>query len=40
MPYNPDDDYDSENEDSGKSRDWDMEPSDDGWLGGDTSDED
>ena len=38
MPYNPD--YDSGNEDIGKSCNRDMEPSDDGWLGGDTSDDD
>lgn len=30
----PDDDYDG-TEDSGKSKDWDMEPGDEGWLGGD-----
>lgn len=41
MPYDPDwDDYDDGTEDSGKSRDWDMEPSDDGWLGGDIFDDD
>lgn len=28
-----DDDYDNGSEDSGKSRDWDMEPGDPGWLG-------
>jgi len=28
-----DDDYDSGEEDSGKSQDWDMEPGDPGWLG-------
>ena len=30
-----DDDYDDGSEDSGKSRDWDMEPGDAGWLGSD-----
>lgn len=30
-----DDDYDDGSEDSGKSRDWDMEPGDPGWLGDD-----
>lgn len=41
MPYDPDwDDYDDGTEDSGKSRDWDMEPGDDGWLGGDIFDND
>ncbi len=33
MPYNEDDDYDDGTETSGKSRDWDMEPGDPGWLG-------
>lgn len=28
-----DDDYDDGTEDSGKSRDWDMEPGDPGWIG-------
>jgi|TARA_R110000850_G_scaffold264163_2_gene393114 hypothetical protein len=29
------DDYDDGSEDSGKSKDWDMEPGDPGWLGDD-----
>lgn len=31
--FGDDDDYDDGTEDSGKSRDWDMEPGDSGWLG-------
>jgi len=33
--YNSCDDYDDGTEDSEKSKDWDMEPGDPGWLGGD-----
>lgn len=32
-PFCEDEDYDDGSEDSGRSRDWDMEPGDPGWLG-------
>lgn len=35
MSWGEDDDYDDGSPDSGKSRDWDMEPGDPGWLGDD-----
>ena len=39
--YDDYDDYDDGTEERGKSRDWDMEPGDDGWLGSsDYDDED
>lgn len=34
------DDYDDGTEESGKSKDWDMEPGDPGWLGSEEPDDD